>query len=386
MDDYSVESLSESKNEWCARLINILTPAVTNEFNLIFKDALKVCVDNEEDDKYLMTFQVYLSGIPKWNKTMIDTSAKRAVEFTRCTYLEDLITCIHVIQLKALSCVRVCQKQKKVDINIPSIDVFLHRVYSNVARKIYMNIYLYEKDISPLQIQKNNRELEHIIKECILNTIRETMPIESILRSYMDETEEQTVIVREEVVISAPPPPIKSGGTTEEKKLATDEKTPISKNEPVNADVVSRGSEVNAEGADKSSDVSQHLSSQIVKLNSDTVPVKKDATTNDITTSLSPKTINNKNVVGFSDTDYTRDIDGNESTLIAPKTIERLEKLSIEKKIKEDKYDDYDDEDGGSKLKIGNDIKIDFDIINELGEPIRKVNDNLLDGIEILEL
>jgi hypothetical protein len=249
-----------------------------------------------------------------------------------------------------------------------------------------MNIYLYEKDISPLQIQKNNRELEHIIKECILNTIRETMPIESILRSYMDETEEQTVIVREEVVISAPPPPIKSGGTTEEKKLATDEKTPISKNEPVNADVVSRGSEVNAEGADKSSDVSQHLSSQIVKLNSDTVPVKKDATTNDITTSLSPKTINNKNVVGFSDTDYTRDIDGNESTLIAPKTIERLEKLSIEKKIKEDKYDDYDDEDGGSKLKIGNDIKIDFDIINELGEPIRKVNDNLLDGIEILEL
>ena len=388
MDDYSVESLSESKNEWCARLINILTPAVTNEFNLIFKDALKVCVDNEEDDKYLMTFQVYLSGIPKWNKTMIDTSAKRAVEFTRCTYLEDLITCIHVIQLKALSCVRVCQKQKKVDINIPSIDVFLHRVYSNVARKIYMNIYLYEKDISPLQIQKNNRELEHIIKECILNTIRETMPIESILRSYMDETEEQTVIVREEVVISAPPPPIKSGGTAEEKKLATDEKTPISKNEPVNADVVSRGSEVNAEGegAVKSSDDSQHLSSQIVKLNSDTVPVKKDATTNDITTSLSPKTINNKNVVGFSDTDYTRDIDGNESTLIAPKTIERLEKLSIEKKIKEDKYDDYDDEDGGSKLKIGNDIKIDFDIINELGEPIRKVNDNLLDGIEILEL
>jgi hypothetical protein len=385
MDDYSVESLSESKNEWCARLINILTPAVTNEFNLIFKDALKVCVDNEEDDKYLMTFQVYLSGIPKWNKTMIDTSAKRAVEFTRCTYLEDLITCIHVIQLKALSCVRVCQKQKKVDINIPSIDVFLHRVYSNVARKIYMNIYLYEKDISPLQIQKNNRELEHIIKECILNTIRETMPIESILRSYMDETEEQTVIVREEVVISAPPPPIKSGGTAEEKKLATDEKTPISKNEPVNADVVSRGSEVNAEGAVKSSDDSQHLSSQIVKLNSDTVPVKKDATTNDITTSLSPKTINNKNV-GFSDTDYTRDVDGNESTLIAPKTIERLEKLSIEKKIKEDKYDDYDDEDGGSKLKIGNDIKIDFDIINELGEPIRKVNDNLLDGIEILEL
>ena len=28
MDDYSIASLSESKNEWCARLVNTLTPAI----------------------------------------------------------------------------------------------------------------------------------------------------------------------------------------------------------------------------------------------------------------------------------------------------------------------------------------------------------------------
>mgnify|MGYP003335006711 CR=1 FL=1 len=45
-----------------------------------------------------------------------------------------------------------------------------------------------------------------------------------------------------------------------------------------------------------------------------------------------------------------------------------------------------DDEDGNiyNKIKIGNDVNIDFDIVDELNKPIRK--DNLLEGIEILEL
>ena len=360
MDDYSVESLSESKNEWCARLINILTPAVTNEFNLIFKDALNVCIENEEEDKYLMTFQVYLSGIPKWNKTMVDTSAKRAVEFTRCSYLEDLITCIHVIQLKALSCVRVCQKQKKVDINIPSIDTFLHRVYSNVARKVYMNIYLYERDISPLQIQKNNRELEYIIKECILNTIRETMPIETILRSYMDETEEQTVIIKEEVTIP-PHTTNKNSEVTVATVVSSPDTDTKKKNEVTPEEVIKQNKESNI--------------NVIVNKNNN-----EDKVTQEIAASLpKPKS------VGFSNTDYTMDENGKESTYDAPKTIERLEQLSIERQINS-KIDNDDDDASENKIKIGKDIKLDFDIVDDLDQPIRSNNKNLLDEIEILEL
>ena len=45
--------------------------------------------------------------------------------------------------------------------------------------------------------KKNNRELEHIILECILLTIRESIPTEEIIRAYMDETTEQEEIVIE---------------------------------------------------------------------------------------------------------------------------------------------------------------------------------------------
>ena len=187
MDDYSIASLTDSKNEWCARLINILTPVTIQGIKSIFEEAHKLCQENDELDKYLMTFQTFLSRVPKWNNTIVETEHKRIVEASGCTYLEELITCVHIIQLKALTCIRVGQKQKKVDIDVPSVDIFIHKVYINIARKLYTNIYLFEKNIAPLQVQKHNRELELIIKECIMNSVRESIPVENILRAYMDE-------------------------------------------------------------------------------------------------------------------------------------------------------------------------------------------------------
>ena len=35
------------------------------------------------------------------------------------------------------------------------LDEFIHKTYINVARKIYKNVYLFEINIQPLQVQKN---------------------------------------------------------------------------------------------------------------------------------------------------------------------------------------------------------------------------------------
>ena len=97
---------------------------------------------------------------------------------------------------------RVGKKQKKIDINIPKLDDFIHKCYINVARKIYKNVYLFELNCPSLQIQKHHRELEIIVQECILNAVRDGIPIESILRAYMDETVEEDVIeeIKEQIV------------------------------------------------------------------------------------------------------------------------------------------------------------------------------------------
>ena len=202
MDDFNVSSLHESKNEWGARLITILTPLIIDGYKSILDEAIKLCKDNGEMDKYLMTFQNFISRIPKWNQTIIETERKRICEKSGCSYLEDLVTCVHIIQLKILTAMRVGQKQKKVDIKVPKLDDFVHKTYINVARKVYKNVYLFEINIPPLNIQKNHRELEVIVQECILNTLRESIPVEAILKAYMDETIEEDVVeeIKEQII------------------------------------------------------------------------------------------------------------------------------------------------------------------------------------------
>ena len=282
MDDYSVASLVESKNEWCARLVNIMTSSVIAGLKSIFEEAWVLCVDNDEEDKYLMTFQTFLSRVPKWNNSIIEAERRRIIDVSSCAYLEDLITCVHIIQLKALTCIRVGQEQKKVNIDIPSVDIFVHRVYIAVARKVYTNVYLFEKDIPPLDIQKHNRELEIIIKESILNAVRDSMPVEDILKAYISETQEDEVDVQEEVIEKP---------VVEKKNIGTG------------------GNNI----------------------------------TTAINPSTDQSYVNNK--IKFSDTDHTVDILGKKDIIVAPKTDARLEQLakaSAERRRAEESTDDSD--------------------------------------------
>ena len=202
MDDFNMSLLYESKNEWIARLIIMLTPLIVEGVDSIFQEAYSLCKKSKQKEKYLMTFQNLLVRVPKWNDEIIDKEKQRIVTKSNCNYMEDIITCVHIIQLKCMTAMRVGMKQKKIDIDVPKLNVFIHKCYINVARSVYNNVYLYEMKTKSLEKQKNRRLIELLVQECILNTIRSNIPIEEIIRSYMDETTETDVIekIEEEIV------------------------------------------------------------------------------------------------------------------------------------------------------------------------------------------
>jgi Family of unknown function (DUF5764) len=333
MDDFVISNLNESRNEWCSRLISIFTPLVNEGVRSIFNEAWKLCLDNNEANKYLMTFQNLLSRVPKWNNVIIEEERKRIIERSGCNYLEDLITCVHIIQLKVLTCIRVGNKQKKIDITIPKLDTFIHKVYINVARKIYTNVFLFEKNINPLQMQKNNRELEVIIQECILTAIRDSIPTESIIRAYMEESVEQ----EEEVFIEPVPEEAEKvetapseGGAASESFINDEEKIP------------------------------------------EVVPAIKNMDEEQVVTRLT-----------FNEMDSVMDQDNKVKTVSAPKNIERLEEIStaraIQRRLDEEEEDDED------RIKISSDT-IDlsgFDVLDNDKVDVL-TNDFMLDGVEEL--
>jgi len=200
MDDYSLESITESKNEWSARLVSTIAPIIVDGFKSIYTEADKLCMENDEEEKVLMTFQNLISRIPKWSSTIIADETKRIREESKCEYLEELITCVHITHLKALTVVRVGQKQKRIELDIPSLDKFVHNTYICCARTIYKNVYLLDSNVAPLTFQKHDRALEVIVKEGVLESIRNSVPIDVILRAYLDKTEEDEVLVRSDPV------------------------------------------------------------------------------------------------------------------------------------------------------------------------------------------
>ena len=324
MDDFNVSALHESKNEWGSRLITILTPLIIDGYKSILDESIKLCKENGEMDKYLMTFQNLISRIPKWNSQIIETERKRVCEKSGCNYLEDLVTCVHVIQLKILTAMRVGQKQKKIDINIPKLDDFIHKTYINVARKVYKNVYLFEINVAPLQIQKNHRELEIIVQECILNTLRESIPVEAILKAYMDETVEEDVVeeIKEQIIEE----PIKQ------------QVTPTTNNEQEKVQQVQQVQQV------------QPLNSRL----------------------------------SFNDIDYVKTDDGHVTNVSAPKSIERLEEIS-EFRNQQRRAEEEDDD--NVKLNISDqDFNLDSLDVHNIEEPrLELLPDLLIDEIEVLE-
>jgi len=321
MDDFVLGNLQESRNEFCARLINILTPHIVYGLKSIFDEAWKLCIENDEAPKYLMTFQNFLMRVPKWNVAIIEKEAARIVERSGCGHIEELITCVHIIQLKMLTCMRAGSKQKKIDISIPKLADFIHKVYVNAARKMYSNVFLFEKSKQHLQIQKHNRQLELIVKECILNTVRESIPIEHLLKVYMEDEfiEEDTEVIDTEEIISQDPIIEEE---EEEKEEALQEQ----------ADTSGGGSS----GADNNSD-------NVIK----------------------------RQTITFDDIDRVRvlgsESEQQEEFVNAPKTLERLEEISIRNfaKRKEEEESGYDDDEGETEdtLRIGDPVSLgDLDV------------------------
>ena len=354
MDDYNITALNNSQHEWAIKLLNILTPYVNEGIYSIYNEAIKICNDNRENEKYLMTFQNLLSRIPKWNNSIIETETKRIVDKSKCAYLEDLISCVHISHLKILTSVRVSKTQKKININVPDLKNFIHKVYIQCGRKLYTVIYLFENKLEPLIQQKNKKEIEEHISNSILNAIRESIPVEEILKEYMDESTDLIATVNKEVLVEEE----KSVESMSVENPVSESKEPVIEPKTTQA-IVS---------------VSKTPSSYESK-----IPIIEKQPVIEVKEPI--KSENQDNLkLNFSEIDKAITVDNIEEDITAPKDIETLEKISEVNNLKRKEEEEEEEND---KIVISNEnIDLSPLDINNIVEPL---NTNLLsDMVEVL--
>jgi hypothetical protein len=235
MDGSSIGVYGEAKAEYTRQLCSFLVPALEG----YFLDVLNEVKATENDPKrFLWVFQDALKQFPDWNMDKVQRETEKISAATKCDYLEEILTAVFIAHTKVLSAIRLTSKQKKLQITIPKLDHFLHRTMSECARLLWSNAYLFSEAGPAIERQKNLRQVEQLLHEGVLQSIRGMLPVKSILREYLAEDaeeggeageaadtsaqqeEETAPIVHEESLAPAPAAP-------EEEKEEKEEEAPV---------------------------------------------------------------------------------------------------------------------------------------------------------------
>ena len=198
-----IDVYSTAKSEYTQQFCIFLIPALLTYFLSLLEEAK----EKEKDLKrVLWTFQNLLKDIPEWNTDKVMRETETIQSNTKCDYLEELLTAVFVAHTKVLSAIRINSKSKKLQITIPKVDHFLHRTLSECARSLWSNAYLFSEQATSVDRQKNLRQVEHLLHQAILQSIRGMLPVKNILKEYLtdDGEVEGDEEVKEEVKETVP--------------------------------------------------------------------------------------------------------------------------------------------------------------------------------------
>ena len=186
-----VDVYSTAKSEYTEQFCIFLVPALQSYFLGLVDEAK----EKEKDARrVLWVFQNLLKDIPDWNQDKVLRETEKISTSSKCDYLEELLTAVFIAHTKVLSAIRLSQRdKKKIQITVPKLEHFLHRTLSESARILWSNAYLFSEQGTSIERQKNLRQVEMLLHQAVLQSIRSMLPVKSILREYLnnDETEEE---------------------------------------------------------------------------------------------------------------------------------------------------------------------------------------------------
>jgi hypothetical protein len=186
MDAPEISVYGEAKGEYTRQLCVFLVPCLESYFLEMLEEAR---TQSPNPLKILWQFQTILQGIPDWNQDKVVRETDKIQKDCKCDYLEELLTAVFIAHTKVLSAIRLTTKQKKLQITIPKLDHFIHRVLSESARTLWTNAFLFAETNS-IDKQKNLRQVSGLLQESVLQGIRGLLPVKSILKEYLHDDDD----------------------------------------------------------------------------------------------------------------------------------------------------------------------------------------------------
>src|SRR6056300_1700673 len=211
--------LTEAKREYIGQLCLLMCPVMIETFETMYEEAYKL----SKGRKVLVMYQKLLKEVPNWSDSMSKTHTDNITN--RCAWFNDLLAAVFVSCVKILSAVRLNKENKKISLKLPTNEVFIQTCYNNAAKDLYQDPYIYHENQNE---HVRNDKLYERFCACIETSVKELIPVQQILQTYMSQTQEgQDLDVGEAEVGDSEDPDILDGYEEETSEEPFDNEPPM---------------------------------------------------------------------------------------------------------------------------------------------------------------
>ncbi len=183
MSALNTNVLSQARESYMRQLKLYLTPLILEGLVSLFEDSKKIEEDTGEyGGNYLKQFQKLLTLVQHWNQSILEEETRRII--TEVDFLMQIVTAVFVAHVQILATVKVCGKDSKITVKIPTSDIFIHAIYCKCAEAFYYNPFVFDN----YHLHENKEYIKNIININVDDTIDDMTPVESIIKEYISNS------------------------------------------------------------------------------------------------------------------------------------------------------------------------------------------------------
>ena len=223
---YYERNIVEIKTEYTNFLINIMAPLVYEGIKSMYDKAIEVEKETEqlvlqgslnENPGVLKIFQHFLKNTQTLNSQLIEAEYVRIRDSSKhADIFEKLIRATfksYIILLTYNASGKECKLVNEKYHDKINIKDFIHKVYIESSKVLFLNPELFWHQYPTLEQQKNKRESINIIKEAIKEALIKVLPLNDIITEYLkndyvvetEDTKEQKV---RQILLEEDQPPV----------------------------------------------------------------------------------------------------------------------------------------------------------------------------------
>ncbi len=205
----------EIREEYTNHLIDIMFPFVFEGIESLYTEAFDYSVKKNMKDKLLIIFQQFLKNVENWSSTLVQKAVDRIkTNSNSLDYFDNLVKAViksNIILLSLGGTNISPDDYEKVDVN-----QFVHRCYIECAKEAYNYTFLFYRDISNIEIKRNQLIIDDKFKNSIKYAIRKMTPIKKVLTDFLNNNFNEPELIENKPVnifngkteIIPPPEPV----------------------------------------------------------------------------------------------------------------------------------------------------------------------------------